>query len=411
MAVLPSDHLLDFTALCTLLNRDLEPISREQLADILEDCEPGTCPPIGAAYGLDEIVDAHLLEQPEVYFEPGVHTELVRLSGDAFRHLKQDCHAGYFSKPMEELRQPVTDTVVGSTGMLRKTIEQYTPARIKRNIEEFHDLPAMPSTAQAVLKLYTDPNADANALAGIVELDPGLAAKVIRYAASPLYGYQGNLTSIKDAISRVLGFDMVMNLAMGLAIGKSFRIPPDGPLGLNAYWQHSVYCAALCERLARAIPREMRPRLGTAYLAGLLHNLGRLLLGHVFQSEHFLLNRFILANPELPVADVERFVLGVGHEQIGGWLMQAWNMPAELIAAVHHHHDEDYWDQHAIYPQLVLLANRLLKRHGLGDAETDELPRSLMQMLDLSEAQVTAVTDHIMKGSVGLDSLAQQLVA
>ena len=412
MAVLPSDHLLDFTALCTLLNRELEPIPLSQLTDILDDCEPGTCPPLGALYRLEEVVDTALLEQSEVYFEAGTHTELVRMSGDAFRTLKQDCRTGSFSKPLEELRQiPAMSPDAADPSRLRHTINQFTPAHIKRNIQEFIELPAMPHSAQAILGIYANPKADVDDLARIVESDPALAAKVIRYASSALYGYKGKLTSIKDAIARVLGFDMVMNLATAIAVGNSFRLPPDGPLGLNAYWQHSVYCAALCERLARAVPRAMRPRLGTAYLAGLLHNIGRLLLGHAFPAEHFLLNRFVLANPEIPVNDIERFVLGVGHEQIGGWLMESWGMPVELTAAVRWHHDANYWDQHAIYPQLVLLANCLLKRHGIGDAESDQLPTAIMEMLELSEEQVVAACAHVMKSSEDLDSVALQLVA
>lgn len=412
MAVLPSDHLLDFTALCGLLNRELEPVPLAQLADILDDCEPGTCPPLGAVYHLEEVVDSALLEQSEVYFEAGSHSELVCLSGTAFRTLKQDCRTGSFSRPCSDLRQAApAATEAADATQLQHTINQFTPAHIKRNIDEFIELPAQPGSTQAILGIYANPKANVDDLARIVELDPALAAKVIRYASSPLYGYKGKLSSIKEAIARVLGFDMVMNLAMAISVGNSFRLPADGPLGLNAYWQHSVYCAALCERLARAVPRELRPRLGTAYLAGLLHNIGRLLLGHAFQNEYFLLNRFVLANPEIPVNDIERFVLGVGHEQIGGWLMESWRMPAELTTAVRWHHDEDYWDQHAIYPQLVLLANRLLKRHGIGDAETEELPKAIMEMLELSEEQVVAACAHVMKGSEKLDSVAMQLVA
>ncbi len=412
MAVLPSDHLLDFTALCALLNRELEPIPLAQLSDILDDCEPGTCPPLGAVYRLEEVVDTALLEQSEVYFEAGTRTELARLSGAAFRALKQDCHTGSFSKPHTDLRQIGSMALdVQNPAQLRHTVNQFTPAYIKRNIEEFIELPAMPSSAQAMLAIYANPKADVDDLARIVEGDPGLAAKVIRHASSALYGYKGKLTSIKEAIARVLGFDRVMNLAMAITIGTSLRLPPDGPLGLNAYWKHSVYCATLCERLARAVPRDLRPRLGTAYLAGLLHNIGRLLLGHAFQTEHFLLNRFVIVNPDMPINDIERFVLGVGHEQIGAWLMEAWRMPAELITAVRRHHDVDYWDQHAIYPQLVLLANRLLKRHGIGDAETTLLPTAILEMLELSEAQALAACAHVMKGSDSLDSVALQLVA
>jgi len=196
---------------------------------------------------------------------------------------------------------------------------------------------------------------------------------------------------------------------LGITVGKSLRVPSDGPLGLNAFWRHSVYCAALVERLSNLMPAEKRPRRGTAYLAGLLHNMGTLLLGHAFQAEFFLLNHYIAVNPDVPMETVEKYVLGVGHDQIGAWLLSAWGLPEELVTAARQHHNEHFWGDHAVYAQLVLVANRLLARHGLGTTRELELPVFSMQMLGLDAAKIIALSESVCIENTELDELARMV--
>lgn len=401
MAILPSTHLLDFNALCTLLGRELEPVPAEQLKGIFDDCEPRCCPPLGNAYGLEVIVDEILLQQDELYLEPGRHNQLLSLSCKEFLRLLDNPRTGRFSDAITALQRD------NPTAALNSTIEQFTPARIKRRVEEFHELPALPGTALEILEIASNPRADAQDLARVIEKDASLAARVMRYANSPLYGYPGKIKDLKGAIARVLGFDFVLNLALGISVGKSLRVPADGPLGLDAFWRHSVYSAALVEKLSTLMPADIRPRRGTAYLAGLLHNMGVLLLGHAFQAEFFLLNHYLAANPEVPVETVEKYLLGVGHDQIGAWLLAAWGLPEELVTAARHHHDEHYWGDHAFYAQLVLIADRLLARLGLGTTTRTDLPSFSLQMLGLDEDQVLAACEALWAGNNELDELAR----
>jgi len=403
MAVLPADRVLDFEALCTLLHRDLELVPGNQLATIFDDCEPGSYPPLAHAYNLDVIVDAAVNNMQTVIFEPGAHTSLVRMPVKAFRQLLGNHLTGEFARAVAGLQK---DELT-----LSAVVEQFTPARIKRNIEEFHELPPLPATAALILQLAADPNANARQLAGIIEQDPSLSAQVLRYANSSLYGYAGSISNLQTAIARVLGFDYVMNLAVGFSIGTALRVPQDGPFGLDSFWQHSVYAARLVENLGRLLPRKQRPPRGTAYLAGLLQNLGRLVLGHTFQPEFFILNRFAEANPELSGCELEHQVLGVTHDQIGAWLMETWGLPAELVAAVRYHHDEGYWDQHAVYPQLVLVANRALALHGIGEAGKQGIPLFSLEMLGITEQQVEAETARILEMKDDLEDLARRLAA
>jgi len=289
---------------------------------------------------------------------------------------------------------------------------------IQRRIAQVYELPAMPEMAQHILALRSNPNASAMDLAKVVEVDPSLAAQVVHYAMSPFFGYRGTVESIHDAIARVLGFDMVVNMALGLATSKSFRNPMDGPLGLHAFWRHAVYSAALVQAIAGAMPRELRPKPGMAYLAGLLHNFGFLLLGHLFPPEFQLLNKLVAANPDTPVIDLEKRVLGMGqarqcldmgHAQVGAWLMDHWHMPEEVTITLKEHHNPHYAGDHAVYPQLVLVATHLLKRYEIGDAADGELPGPAMEALGLEETQLLEIAERLVQNASYLDAMARQL--
>ena len=407
MAILPADHVLDFDALCTQLHRNLELVPGNQLTTIFSDCEPRSYPPLAPAYDLDVIIDEAVDELDVITFEPGVHTALLQVSRDNFHKLLGDSVSGAFSRPAASLRADSGD--MDST--LSHVVDQFTPARVKRDIEEFHELPALPATAAQILRLAADRMANARQLADIIEQDPGLSAQVLRYANSSLYGYSGRINNLQTAIARVLGFEFVMKLALGLSIGKSLRIPQEGPFGLDAFWKHSVYAGRLVEQLAGLLPKSQRLPRGTAYLAGLLQNLGRLVLGHTFQPEFYILNRFAQANPDMPTRELEKHVLGVTHDQIGAWLMEAWGLPQELVVAVRHHHNEGYWDRHAAYAQLVLIANWALAENGLGEADCSGLPAFSLEMLGLKSNQVMDLATTLFSNSRELEDLARRLAA
>ena len=408
MIVLPADHLLDFEALYFLTERELELCPADRLSEIFDDCEPNSFPPLATAYGLNVIVDSSLSNWQEVVFEPGTHSSLVRMSGEDFQALYADARHAVVSLPPSALAKLDTAQVSETLG---EYFEQLSPSRVRRSLEDIHELPALPDTATGILQLASNPLANARQLADLISTDPALSAQVLRYANSSLYGYAGRIKDLQSAIARVLGFEFVMNLALGLTIGKVLRIPPDGPFGLNNFWRHSVYAARLVELLARQLPGKQRPQRGTAYLAGLIQNIGRLALGHTFQSEFYILNQFAHANPTMPVLELEKSVLGVTHDQIGAWLMESWAMPEELIIAVRHHHDEGYWEKHAVYPQLVFIANRLLAVYGISNMEKPQMPTFALEMLGLEETTVRLLTEQIIANSEELDDLAKRLAA
>lgn len=400
LVVVPASHAVEPDALSKLLHRRLGLADEAHIKKSFPGCHPRFVPPLGEAYGIRTIVDEALMGLTDVYMPVGDCTQLLRISGKDFFSLSGRAWlAGGFARPLAG----------ASDELPREQSDDQTDLR--RRVERLTALPPMPQLAVKIVELSNDPHADTAKLAKLVELDPALAAQVIRYARSPFFAYGGPVDSIHTAISRVLGFEMVMNLALGLAAGRVFKLSAIGPLGLNAIWRHATHSAALVQALGAELPRSRRPRPGMSYLAGLLHNIGFLLLGQQFKREFCLLNNAVADHPELAVREHEQAQLGINHTELGALLLGRWNLPEEVVTAVRHHHDERYQGPHEVYVHLVLLADRLLKGLEMGDAESAELPLHSLDTLGLQELQAVMVMGRILQGVEGLNVMARALAA
>ena len=404
LLILRAGDLLDFSSLTTIYGKSVT-IASNYKSEIA-GCDPQSRVPIPKLQSLEIVADKAILEADVVYFDAGLKGCFVRILGDDFKRLHEDSILSEFSCPAEKLYKVNYQDDEDGTNL-----KSFTPMRIQQRVEETFDLPAMPSIAQEVMRIRVDPSAGAAELAKIVAQDPSLSAQVISWASSPYYGYQGKIDSLSTAISRVLGFDLVLNLALGISVGKSLNVSNDGPLGLSAYWRQSVYSATLSEKLCSYMRGTKRPQRGLVYLAGLLHNFGQLLLGHLFPPQFYLINRYVELNPHIPVADIERYLLGISHVEVGAWLMESWNMPEELTTAVRWHHQEEHWTDNAVYSNLVLISNRLLKRLEIGDATQVVLPEKILKMLGIDEEDAFKALDLIVEDELELDAIANQMVA
>lgn len=428
MAVLPLNYILDFSALHEITKHKLKPVSVQTLGRIFPDCELGAIPPLGMAYGLETVVDNSLYNADHVIFEAGRHSSLVRIDHEGFLKLTKLAKHADIAKPESSLKQMASR---GKPGALKKqvkesSIQDFAPEeKVSEILKDLYELPVLPENASKIVALRNQPDVSVNDLARIVEQDPGLAAKMLQYARSPFFvcdggGRAGEVKTVQEATARVLGFDMGLSLSLGLCALKPFRNPPDGPLGLHAIWKHSTYSAALAKRLAGMVANEHDIKPDIIYLAGLLHNFGLLLFGHLFRSEFFLLNRMVSVNPEIPVVDLEtkvlamgnaREVLKVGHSAAGACLMQHWNLPEEVIVATREHHNVNYQGPYEVYAKLILVIDRLLKRYQLGDACNTSLPASIMSFLGLDEEAVVSVLEELMESCEGADSMIELCVA
>ncbi|QEY65585.1 HDOD domain-containing protein [Metapseudomonas lalkuanensis] len=410
LVLFPRSQLLDLNRLAELTGRKLVAVKPERLERMLGKHQLGTLPGLPPLTSSPCLYDERLLQEPRLLVESGQPGVLLELASEDYRSLLGKASAARFGEPLASIR-PNLDRPADDRAEITQAVQAFTARRIQQRLEETIEIPPLAESAQKIIKLRVDPNATVEDITGVVETDPALAAQVVSWAASPYYAAPGKIRSVEDAIVRVLGFDLVINLALGLALGKSLSLPKDQPQQATPYWQQAIYTAAVIEGLTRAMPRAQRPETGLTYLAGLLHNFGYLVLAHVFPPHFSLICRHLEVNPHLSHSYIEQHLLGITREQIGSWLMRFWDMPEELYTALRFQHDPDYQNDNAAYPNLVCLAVSLLRNRGIGSGPEAVIPDDLFEALGISREKADDAVSKVLQAEAALRELASQFNA
>lgn len=271
--------------------------------------------------------------------------------------------------------------------VISQAVERFTALRIRQRLEDTLGLPGLAPSVQKLIALRTDPVAGVDRLVPIVKVDPSLSAQVMSWAVSPYYAAPGTIQSIDDAIIRVLGFDLVVNLALGVAMGKTLTLPDHVLSGQRGYWRQAVYMATLTERLAKQMPAYIRPKPGLAYLTGLLSNFGYVVLAHLFPPHFSLINRYTEANPHLPLDYIEKHLLHVTREQVGAWLMESWSLPEEVYSAVRYM-NEPCHPKANYFAKVAYLANRSLRQSQDAEGPIEPLDERVLLETELGLEQL-----------------------
>jgi HD-like signal output (HDOD) protein/prolyl-tRNA editing enzyme YbaK/EbsC (Cys-tRNA(Pro) deacylase) len=405
MAVLPGPNHLNVEALNRQLHRNLRPAESEDYQTIFADCAPGILPPLGEAYGFETVVDDGLLDQDLIYFVSGNNNELVRISGYDFQLLHSNAWYGNaFSHITEEDNYDRDATSEESP--------QNTPAPdLLKQLERLEVTPKMPAITQKINQLNNNPYAHGEDLAKLLEGDPNLSEQIVRYTQTAPYVKDASISTMRQAISRGLGYDLVLNFGIGISATRAFKITSHGPLGLQAFWRHATYSATLIHGLCQMLPRKQNLQLGTAVLCGLLHNIGYLVFGYLYPKEFALLNSVISDMPDGSIIELEQRKFGVTHAYLGQWLMNEWSMPPEVIKATMEHHNADYDGPYKEYVKLIFLTDALLKQHNIGDAADNEISDELLQSLGLTKHLVNSALEKTIQERDELDNMARQLAA
>lgn len=390
--ILPANQLLDLTLLqhSTGYSWQADP---QQQAVLCQQLVLTTLPALPSLLAVPCLYASSLNSLPQVYLESGVPGLLLAMDSADYLGCLQGASSADISRPL-----PLPNKELLSTSELASL----TVRRIEQQLGKTLEIPPLPMTARKILQLKSQPDPHVDALTAIIETDPALSAQLLSWASSPLYG-AGKVHSVEDAIVRVLGFNQVMSLALGLSMGKAFALPVGYEQHSNLYWKQALNAATLIDGLVRRMPPGQRPEPGLVYLAGLLHNFGHLLLAHLFPHYFRLILQHEQANPQLASRDIDRLLLGITRDEIGHSLLHRWHMPDELTRAIAWQHDATYTGPHADYAHLLRLTNQLLQAADSNTLTPDCL--ALCQQLELAPEQAQAEQQRILAAEQALRTL------
>jgi putative nucleotidyltransferase with HDIG domain len=195
------------------------------------------------------------------------------------------------------------------------------------------DIGVLPTVVTRVNELANDPSTDADRVARLILRDPSLTSKVLRIINSAFYGLRQQVQSIQHAVA-YLGIHQVRNIVWSSALIESFRFA-HGVVEPGTVWEHSLGCAIGAKRMGDLLPEVDGDG---AYLGGLLHDLGRIVLLSRFPDSY----REVIQVCErglCTLREAETGEFGISHEEVGASVGEGWDFQEAVIAMIRHHHD------------------------------------------------------------------------
>jgi putative nucleotidyltransferase with HDIG domain len=250
--------------------------------------------------------------------------------------------------------------------------------RIKRITDSLISLPTLPTVIAKMLELVDNPRTSASSLAGLIMQDQVLTARILKLANSSFYAFPRQIATVKLALV-VLGFESVKEMALSLSVLSSLKGESNRHFDISQFWQHSVSVGAGSRMLARETCYRLA---GEAFVAGLLHDIGKVVLSQYLPEEFAEVQDRIWERGQ-PCEEAEKIVLGVTHAEIGAWLAERWNLPVTLVEAIRWHHHPEACPRNPELPLLVCLSDYLSEKCRLGRSGsrgTEDLPPAVADM-------------------------------
>ena len=198
-----------------------------------------------------------------------------------------------------------------------------------RDLGRLKDLPPAPQTLSAIWNALGQGSSSASSVADVLQRDTALSAKVLRLANSAYFALPRPATEVRTACV-LLGFDTIRAMAVGVAALDALSAKVGRGLDLEAFWRHSLGVATAAQSLARQAGME---GAGTAFCAGILHDVGKLVLATLAPDRYAVLDG---PAPADRAAEIAAF--GADHAEVGSWLGTRWHLADELVTAIRTHH-------------------------------------------------------------------------
>lgn len=202
-----------------------------------------------------------------------------------------------------------------------------TLEQIEAKVANISNLPTLPGVVKMLTAMVENETISAADIGAFISRDHVLSAKLLRLVNSPLYGFPGRISSVTHALV-LLGFNAVKGLVLGTAVFDSLAEQYKG------LWEHSLGCAVLSRRIAKELAIRDSEEI---MLAGLLHDIGKVILSHILPGE-FTESIAMAKEQNIHIAEAERAVIGASHTAVSESISRLWNLPPKLSEALVYHH-------------------------------------------------------------------------
>lgn len=215
-------------------------------------------------------------------------------------------------------------------------------------IRQVASLPALPETVSRVREIMEDPNSAVHEVVGVLTLDPPMAAKVLSVANSAAYGFPNRINDLTLAVS-LLGLHETYGIVLSVAVADLANKLKH--FDYKAFWLESMCSAAAARIVAKAAGLR---RLSGVFSAGLLHDIGRVVLVELQPNYADLMPEPLWGRA---LVEEESRVIGLSHTEAGYCLAQYWNLPSEIAEPIRFHHAPEQATVAKPYVAIVALAN------------------------------------------------------
>lgn len=281
--------------------------------------------------------------------------------------------------PHQFLAKPVTPEVVVGTVESMLLFNRLIPNEVLLTLAaRIKSLPPLPSLYFQILARLKSPDCSAESIAEVLAKDMGMTTRLLQVVNSGACGQSRRVTELVDVIN-LLGTEEIKSLVVGVRLFESHERIKPLYFSISQIWRHSTAVAHAARAICR-LETANEELANDAYLAGLLHDLGKLVLQNNFEAQYNTVQRTAKATGRrLWEVEVDEF--GVSHAEIGGYVMGRWGMPMSLIDAVSLHHQPGRSSGKDFSPLAAVHIANVLVHERDKDEEVPELDSLLIESL------------------------------
>jgi len=277
----------------------------------------------------------------------------------------------YFSKPFDlVLLGSLLERLCAYHHLLRNE-------RVRKMIFQTGALPVLPSTWMKLTDAVNSPYAGIPDISAIVEQDPGLASKLLHTVNSAHFGIARKVVTCSEAI-QILGLEVVRSVMMGIQIFDFYQKSAFVRSVFGKIWAHSLRTAIGARTLAETQKLSIE-LCSVAFIAGLLHDVGKLVLAANAEREYRVALE-LCEKTGVQLEQAERGSFGCSHPQIGAYLFALWGLPDTVVQAVENHHALE--DIEGFTPALAIHVAQYLDPSAQRE---DQLNTELLKKIGLDE--------------------------